>query len=57
MEFARRDEGDGGAVREKGVQSAAAGGDGLAEGERIVWRGVHKMARGVKPVVVEDSGR
>ena len=36
MEFARRDEGDGGAVREKGVQpAAAASGDGFAEGERL----------------------
>ena len=30
---------------------------GLAEGERIVWRGIHKMARGMKPVVVEESKR
>ena len=30
---------------------------GLAEGERIVWRGIHKMARGMRPVVVEESKR
>lgn len=30
---------------------------GLAEGERIVWRGIHKMTRGMKPVVVEESKR
>ena len=35
-ESVRRDERDGGAVREEGVQSAAAAsGDGLAEGERL----------------------
>lgn len=30
---------------------------GLAEGERIVWRGIHKMARGMRPVVVEEPKR
>lgn len=30
---------------------------GLVEGERIVWRGIHKMSRGMRPVVVEEPKR
>ena len=47
VEFARRDEGDGGAVREKGVQSAAtAGGDWFAEGERLDDGSAERLAVG-----------
>ena len=47
MEFVRRDEGDGGAVREKGVQpAAAAGGDWFAEGERLDDGSAERLAVG-----------